>query len=309
MKNSLLLLFFAALLASCSNSKKTPSGFEFTVLRKGDGVKVDSGKYLVMNLVFKDGKDSVWNDSRKNDFPSVIQMQGTVPAGDAVLEVVKMLTKGDSVSFKVSAKKLFENTFHQPIPPKVDTAQFFTFLIGVNDVLNEEQIKKLQQELVAKQNEKMMREQELQLAKDTVAIDDYLKAKNITAIKTKSGLRYVVTKEGKGMNAKLGEVAKVNYSGYLLNGKYFDSSIEADAKKNNVFMEGRPYAPYDVEIGGYPPVIQGWVEILQLMNKGSKVQVYIPSTLAYGSQRRSEVIVENSILVFDMEIVDIVAKK
>lgn len=309
MKNYLLLLFFAALLASCSNSKKTPSGFEFTVLRKGDGVKVDSGKYLVMNLLFKDGKDSVWNDSRKNDFPAVVQMQGTVPAGDVVMEVIKMLTKGDSVSFQVSAKKLFEATFRQPIPPLVDTTKAFTFLIGVKDILDQEQIKKLQEELVAKQNEKMMREQALQLAKDTVAIDEYLKAKNITAIKTKSGLRYIVTKEGKGNNAKLGNVAKVNYSGYLLNGKYFDSSVEAEAKKNNIFTEGRSYAPYDVEIGGYPPVIDGWVEILQLMNKGSKVQVYIPSTLAYRSQRRSDVIVENSILVFDMEMVDIIIKK
>ncbi len=309
MKNSLLLFVFAALLASCSNSKKTASGFEFTVLRKGDGVKVDSGKYMVMNLIFKDGKDSVWNDSRKNDFPAVVQMQGTVPAGDAVMEVVKMLTKGDSVSFQVPAKKLFQNTFRQPIPPNVDTTKAFTFVIGVKEILDETQIKKLQEDLVAKQNEKMMREQVQQLAKDTVAIDDYLKVKNITALKTKSGLRYVITKAGKGDNAKMGDLAKVNYSGYLLNGKYFDTSIEAEAKKNNVFMEGRPYAPYDVEIGGYPPVIDGWVEILQLMNKGSKVQVYVPSTLAYGSQRRSEVIVENSILVFDMEVVDISIKK
>jgi FKBP-type peptidyl-prolyl cis-trans isomerase len=74
-------------------------------------------------------------------------------------------------------------------------------------------------------------------------------------------------------------------------------------------MPGRTYAPYDVEIGGYPPVIQGWVEILQLMNKGAKVQVYIPSTLAYGNQRRGEVIIENSILVFDMEMVDVIVKK
>ncbi len=309
MKNSLLLLVFAAFLASCSNSKKTPSGFEFTVLRKGDGVKVDSGKFMVMNLLFKDGKDSIWNDTRKNDFPAVVQMQGTIPAGDAVMEVIKLLTKGDSVSFKVPAKKLFENTFRQPIPFNVDTVQSFTFLIGVKDILDQEQVKKLQEELVAKQNEKMMREQELQLAKDTVAIDDYLKAKNINAIKTKSGLRYVITREGKGENAKMGDIAKVNYSGYLLNGKYFDTSIEADAKSNNVYMPGRTYAPYDVEIGGYPPVIQGWVEILQLMNKGAKVQVYIPSTLAYGNQSRGEVIVENSILVFDMEMVDVIVKK
>ncbi|MGC4021826.1 MAG: FKBP-type peptidyl-prolyl cis-trans isomerase [Cyclobacteriaceae bacterium] len=52
-------------------------------------------------------------------------------------------------------------------------------------------------------------------------------------------------------------------------------------------------------------VIGGWDEVLQLMNKGKKITVYIPSTLGYGAQRRSEVIVENSILVFDMELVNI----
>lgn len=309
MKNSLLLLSFAAILASCSNSKKTPSGYEFTVLRKGDGVKVDSGKYLIMNLTFKDGKDSVWNDSQKNGFPAVIQMQGTVPAGDAVLEVVKMMTKGDSVVFKVPAKKLFEKTFRQPIPFSVDSMQSFTFNIGLKDVMDQDQIRKLQEELVAKQNEKMLKEQQLQLAKDTVTIDDFLKAKNITAIKTKSGLRYVVTQSGRGDNAKAGEAVKVNYAGYLMNGTYFDTSIESVAKEKGIYREGGGYAPYDLTIGGYPPVITGWDEILQLMNKGSKVTVYIPSTLAYGNQRKSDVIVENSILVFDMELVDIINKK
>ncbi len=305
MKNYLLLLFFAAVLAACSNSKKTPSGYEFTVLRKGDGVKVDSGKFLVMNLVFKDGKDSVWNDSQKNGFPAVIQNQGAVPEGDAVLEVVKMMTKGDSVSFKIPAKKLFEKTFRQPIPFGVDTTQTFTFNIGLKDVMDREQINKLQQDMVAKQNEKMLKDQQVQLAKDTVIIDAFLKAKNVAASKTKSGLRYIITQAGKGENVKSGQAVKINYSGYLLNGKYFDSSNEEEAKKYNVFNEARkPYAPLEVTVG-FQQVIPGWEEAMQLMNKGSKMTVYIPSTLAYGNQKRGEIITENSVLVFDMEMVDI----
>jgi FKBP-type peptidyl-prolyl cis-trans isomerase FkpA len=312
MKNSipsLLLISFAAILASCSNSQKTPSGYEFTVLRKGDGAKVDSGKFVIMNWSFKDGKDSVWNDSKKNGFPAVVPMQGDVPKGDAVLEVIKMLSKGDSVVFKVPAKKLFENTFRQPLPPNIDSAQSFTFNMGLKDVMDQTQVNKLQADLVAKQNEKMMKDKEAQLAKDIVTIDDFLKAKNITALKTESGLRYITTKPGKGENAKVGQNVKVNYTGYLLNGKYFDTSIEADARKNNIFREGSPYAPLDITVGVQPPLIAGWTEIMQLMNKGSKVTVWIPSSLAYGSQRRSEEIVENSILVFDMEMVDVIAIK
>jgi FKBP-type peptidyl-prolyl cis-trans isomerase len=305
MKNSLIALLFVSLfVAACSGSKETPSGYKFNVVRKGDGVKIDSGKFVVMNLLFMDGKDSVWNDSKKNGFPAVIQMQGTVPKGDAVLEVIKMLSKGDSVVFKVPAKKLFENTFRQPLPFSVDSASSFTFQIGLSAVLNQEEMNKLQTELVAKQNEKMLQDQKVQLGKDIVAIDDFLKAKNVTAQTTTSGLRYIITKPGTGENAKAGQQVKIDYLGYLLNGKYFDTSIESEAKKNNLYMQGRPYSPLELTVGAQQ-VIPGWEEAIQLMNKGSKMTVYIPSTLAYGNQRRGDVIAENSVLVFDMELIDV----
>jgi FKBP-type peptidyl-prolyl cis-trans isomerase FkpA len=305
MKNSIIAILFASLfIAACSGSKETPSGYKFNVVRKGDGVKIDSGKFIVMNLRFMDGKDSVWNDSKKNGFPAVIQMQGTVPKGDAVLEVIKMMSKGDSVVFKVPAKKLFENTFRQPLPFSVDSASSFTFQIGLSAVLNQEEMNKLQTELVAKQNEKMLQDQKAQLGKDITAIDDFLKAKNVTAQTTTSGLRYIITKPGTGENAKAGQQVKIDYLGYLLNGKYFDTSIESEAKKNNLYTQGRPYSPLELTVGAQQ-VIPGWEEAIQLMNKGSKMTVYIPSTLAYGNQRRGDVIAENSVLVFDMELIDV----
>jgi FKBP-type peptidyl-prolyl cis-trans isomerase len=307
MKNSIIAILFTSLLiAACSGSKETPSGYKFNVVRKGDGVKIDSGKFVVMNLLFMDGKDSVWNDSKKNGFPAVIQMQGTVPKGDAVLEVIKMMSKGDSVVFKVPAKKLFENTFRQPLPFSVDSTSSFTFQIGLSAVLNQEEMNKLQTELIAKQNEKMLQDQKVQLEKDITAIDDFLKAKNVTAQTTASGLRYIITKPGIGENAKAGQQVKIDYLGYLLNGKYFDTSIESEAKKNNLYPQGRSssYAPLELTVGAQQ-VIPGWEEAIQLMNKGSKMTVYIPSTLAYGNQRRGDVIAENSVLVFDMELIEV----
>lgn len=305
MKNSIIAILFTSLLiAACSGSKETPSGYKFNVVRKGDGVKIDSGKFVVMNLLFMDGKDSVWNDSKKNGFPAVIQMQGTVPKGDAVLEVIKMMSKGDSVVFKVPAKKLFENTFRQPLPFSVDSTSSFTFQIGLSAVLNQEEMNKLQTELVAKQNEKMLQDQKAQLGKDITAIDDFLKAKNVTAQTTTSGLRYIITKPGTGENAKAGQQVKIDYLGYLLNGKYFDTSIESEAKKNNLYTQGRPYSPLELTVGAQQ-VIPGWEEAIQLMNKGAKMTVYIPSTLAYGNQRRGDVIAENSVLVFDMELIEV----
>ncbi len=240
MKNSILVsLIIFALCAACSNNRETASGQKFTVLRKGDGVEVGSKKFLIMNFIFKDGKDSVWNDTRKNPYPMAMQKQNIMKPGDKVLEVISMLTKGDSVSFKISAKDIFAQSFHQPIPPKVDSLSFFTFTIGVINVLDSAEFDKFRTDLVAKQNENMLKQQQEQLAKDTITIDNYLKEKNIKALRTSSGLRYIITKAGKGENAKEGQTAKVNYAGYLLNGKYFDTSVEEGCKEKQ-FVQARP---------------------------------------------------------------------
>lgn len=305
MKNLLFVLAIAIIVSACSsNTRETSSGQPFTVVRKGDGAAIDSGKFMAMNFMFKDGKDSIWNDTRKSGIPLIMQKQGILRPGDKVLEVINMLSKGDSVTFQVSAKEIFTKSFRQPIPPHVDSLSKFTFVVGLTSVMDQQEFQKFQQELVARQNEKMLKDKKDQLGKDTVSIDQYLAGKNIKAIKTTSGLRYVINKKGTGENAKEGQVVKVDYAGYLLNGKYFDTSIEPIAKEQGLYRQGGRYAPYEFRLGPNS-VIEGWVEMLKLMNKGSKVTVYIPSSLAYGPQRRSEVIVENSILVFDMELVDV----
>lgn len=306
MKKSFLLSVCVALLfMSCSNTKETPSGYKFTVIKKGDGVASKQGQILVLNFLFKDGKDSVWNDSRKSVFPTMIMVQDSIPGNDPILEVFRMLTKGDSVTVKLPAKTLFEKTFQSQIPPGVDSTSQFTFEIGVIDILSEDQARQMQSDIVAKQNEKAMLAEAEQHAKDTSIIAVHLKEKAIKAQKTRSGISYVVNKTGKGEYAKAGQTVRINYTGYLLDGTCFDSSIESVARVNNVYNEMRaPYGPIEFVLGAQQ-VIPGWEEAIGLMNKGASMTVYIPSTMAYGPRRRSEIIGENSILKFEMEVVDI----
>jgi FKBP-type peptidyl-prolyl cis-trans isomerase len=304
MKNSILVsLVVFAICSACSTNRETVSGQKFSVLKKGDGKESKVKQILVMDFTFKDAKDSVWYDTRKNPYPQIMQKQAQSQKGDKLMEVIYMLSKGDSVTFKMPASDVFK-AFQQPIPPKVDSASFFTFVFKMNEVLDSAGFIKYREELVAKQNQKAVNQQKEQLAKDSVIIENFLKEKNITAMKTPSGLRYVITKPGKGENVKEGQTAKVNYAGYLLNGKYFDTSIEAVAKEKNIYQQGRGYAPYPVQVG-VSSVIKGWHEALKLMNKGCKMTVFIPSSLGYGKQRKSADIVEDSILAFDMEVVDI----
>ncbi len=305
MKNSALVsLIVVIFCVACSNDRETVSGQKFTVLRKGDGKEIKNKMFLVMDFLFKDGKDSVWYDTRKNPYPQIMQKQPKAMTGDKLMEVIYMLTKGDSATLKISAQEVFTKSFRQPVPPKVDSTSFFTFHIYLKDALDSAQFDKFRTDLVAKQNEGILKQQQEQLGKDTVIIDNYLKEKNIKAMKTASGIRYLVTKPGKGENIKDGQTAQVNYAGYLLNGKYFDTSIESIAKEKNIYQQGKPYAPYPVNVG-QGGVIRGWDEALKLMNKGCKMTVYIPSTLAYGNQKRDENLVENSVLAFDLEVVDL----
>ncbi len=106
---------------------------------------------------------------------------------------------------------------------------------------------------------------------------------------TASGLQYQVITEGHGPKPKATDTVKVNYKGSLIDGTEFDSS----------YKRGQP-AVFPVT-----GVIPGWVEALQLMPVGSKWRLVIPSELAYGANGQGPQIGPNSVLVFEVELMDI----
>lgn len=297
-------LLSIVLLNACGNTKETRSGVKINYLKKGDGNEVKGGDYLLAHMQYKDQKDSLWWDTKKAGMPIIIQMMDSVAKGDMTMEVMRSLKKGDSVTFKIPAKNLFEKTFHSSLPPNADSTTQFTFNIGLVDVMTLPQAQKYQMRMDSVRRVKYEKEKVIQLGKDTVSIDNFLKEKNIVAMKTKSGLRYVLTQPGKGENAKEGQTAKVHYVGRLMNGKVFDTSVESVAKANNKYTPGRTYDPLSLTVGMHQ-VIPGWEEGVALMNKGSKMTLYIPSTLAYGDRQTGQDIAPNSILIFDMELVDV----
>lgn len=302
-KISFSVLIILALYA-CSNSTETRSGVKVNFLKKGGGEEVKGGNYLLVNMLFKDQKDSVWKDTKKEGNPVIIQSMDSVAKGDMTNEVFHLLKKGDSVTFQVSAKNLFERTLRSPLPPTADSTTQFTFHVGLVDVMTFPQVQKYQMHQDSVRHAKSEKDKVIQLGKDTVTIDNFLKEKNIAALKTKSGLRYIITQPGKGENAKEGQQVKVHYTGRLMDGKVFDTSVESVAKANNKLASGRNYDPLTLTVGMHQ-VIPGWEEGVGLMNKGSKMTLYIPSTLAYGDRPMGHDLAPNSILVFDMDLIDI----
>ncbi|RLD78166.1 MAG: FKBP-type peptidyl-prolyl cis-trans isomerase, partial [Bacteroidetes bacterium] len=107
---------------------------------------------------------------------------------------------------------------------------------------------------------------------------------------TASGLYFVEIEEGTGTQAMAGNIVKVHYTGKLLDGTVFDSSIERGQ-------------PYEFPLG-QGNVIKGWDEAIAMMKVGGKATLVIPSDLAYG-ERDSGTIPPYSTLVFDVELMDV----
>lgn len=118
-------------------------------------------------------------------------------------------------------------------------------------------------------------------------------AKKDGVVVTASGLQYKVIKEGNGVKPTAYDQVTVHYTGRLIDGTVFDSSVE----------RGMP-ATF-----GVTQVIPGWVEALQMMREGDEWQLYIPSELAYGPNGAGGVIGPDATLIFDVQLIKVNAKK
>ena len=168
------------------------------------------------------------------------------------------------------------------------------FVQALKDVMQGSPLKlsqeEMQQAMLTLRNEKQ-KEMEALAEKNKQAGDAFLtKNRKAEGVKeTASGLQYKVLTAGTGPKPTTSNTVTVNYRGTLIDGTEFDSS----------YKRGQP-ATFPVQ-----GVIQGWQEALQLMPKGSKWMVYIPSNLAYGPRAASPLIGPNSTLVFEVELLDV----
>jgi len=148
-------------------------------------------------------------------------------------------------------------------------------------------------------NEREVRRTQQQAEENKVNFKEYIEQnesflaenkKKKGVIVTSTGLQYEVVKMGTGQKPTTESMVKVHYTGTLIDGTEFDSSV----KRNE---------PAQFPVSG---VISGWTEALQLMPVGSKFRLYIPYNLAYGENGAGNIIRPYSTLIFDVELLEIV---
>ena len=125
-----------------------------------------------------------------------------------------------------------------------------------------------------------------QKAEDEKIITQYIADHHLTATPTGTGLYYVITSQGTGLQPTINSTVTVNYRGYLTDGSLFDQSTSLGVS--------------------FPlsSVIKGWQEGIPYYKKGGKGILLIPSALGYGERATSK-IPANSVLIFDVELLNV----
>ena len=302
MKKGLLLITVAALgIAACTQTKKGPSGLVYTI---HDDVKSDSikeGDFISLNLTAKTDADSVLYNSYELGRASQTFVPKPVYDGD-LFYAIKFLSKGDSATIKIDLDSAEKKG--QPRPQGIK-GKYIIYTLKIDEVI---QKGKLTQQDFQKKIEAFFKVEGEKTKKLEVSkIQKYIDDNKLKTEKSPSGLQVVTTIEGKGTQAIAGDSVEVNYTGKLVSGKVFDTSLEEVAKKENIYNPARaPYSTLKLVVGR-GNVIPGFDEGILKMKEGGKSTLIIPSSLGYGEQgMQGGMIGPFTPLVFEIELVKVI---
>ena len=236
----------------------TPSGLKYIILSaRPEGQKVESGSKVKVHYsgFFKDGK--MFDSSIERGQPIAL----TVGKGQVIKgwdEGLALLHKGEKAKFIIPYQLAYGENGRPPVIPAKSDLIFDVEIVDVQK---------------------------------SVPLLPY-DVKGLELKKTTSGLQYYeVKRAGSAIKAENGKTVKVHYTGYLADGKIFDSSVE----------RGEP-----IEFPlGQGMVIPGWEEGIALMNVGDKLRLVIPFNLAYGEAGRPPMIPQKADLTFDVELIEV----
>lgn len=286
MKKILFILSTLGILfISCNkdgyNQSKSGLKYKFFTENKDSALaKVNDVVTLKMKY-YKVSNDSLLfnTDEVPNEFK--MQVRENTYDGGSFEDGIQLMHLGDSIEFFVDAESLYAKTIRRPLPKFLDKGEKIRFVVKLVKIQSMEEIKEEQKVLT----EKMKNEEDQLLA-------DYIKENNIKETPSQSGLYIIYQKHGNGAKTIPQKEVTVHYTGYLLNGKKFDSSVDRNQPFKFILGAGR--------------VIPAWDEAVSQLKIGDKVRIIAPSAIAYGARGAGGgVIPPYSTLIFDIEVLDV----
>jgi peptidylprolyl isomerase len=242
-----------------SNETITASGLKVKITEKGNGRQVQKGDKVTAHYTgtLLDGKKFDSSKDRNQPFSFKVGIGQVIAGWDEGFQLLKV---GDKATFTIPPQIAYgENGAGGVIPPNA------TLLFDVEVI------------------------DAVESPKPRPAVP--FEVAGLDTIKMQSGLRFIKVESGNGVKAQQGKYVSVHYTGYLMDGKKFDSSVERGE-------------PIEFQLGR-GMVIKGWEEGIELMHVGDKMRFIIPSELAYGENGAPGAIPPNATLIFDCELVDV----
>lgn len=247
--------FFATHFSFAQKKNKeytTPSGLKYTVTQKGKGRKPEAGENVRVHYTGKFADGKVFDSSYERGAPITFKLgKGQVIKGWD--EGIALLTEGSKAKLIIPPALGYGDKGMGSMPPN-STLYFDVELVEIVESPEPFDVK----------------------GKDTLTLE--------------SGLKYIKLNSTEGKPAEAFKTVFVHYTGFLLDGSIFDSSVERGVPFSFVLGKGQ--------------VIQGWEQGIAKLKTGEKARLIVPSNLGYGS-RDMGIIPPNSTLVFDVELLDV----
>ncbi len=296
MKKSIVFLTATILLGftACKNTgfEKTKSGLQYKIFSaSGNGEKLEHGDFVKFNYRVS-YKDSMIANSY--DFMAVYDQVDSVGRFHDFSEFLAKMKVGDSAV----CYQLYDTLSKYPqygTPPYMKKGDKQEITIKIVSVFkNKNGINGRDIAINDYQNEITKFK-----TKEMAAIEKYITAKNIKAMKVNDNVFVEIEKEGTGILADSGKMVGIKYTGYNFDGKYFDSNVDTAKQVSKHGLDTFYF------VSKQQGAIQGMLEGITVFKKGTKGRMYIPSIMAYGPQGSPPVIKPNENLIFDIEVVDI----
>lgn len=276
----------AAMLAACGSGdmkgyKQTENGLYYRFEQQDKNAQqVQEGDVLVGEMTIRLDTNVLRTNVGRTE-----RLMPAIPMYDGVLhEGIMMMHLGDKATFAIEADSMAK--FMQPnqMPPMYEKGKGMKFYYEINlqDIVTKDEFAAEQANYEAEMEKARTEEPEL--------IANYVKENNIKVQPNADGLYVIVKKQGKGTKVAVGRQVAIHYTGRLIDGTVFDSSV------------GNEPLSYVV---GQMSLIRGWEEGVMGQPEGTQLQLIIPSAMGYGSQGAGQMIPPYSTLIFDLDIVSV----
>ncbi len=284
MKKIYCFFWLFIILFSCTTDidgySRLDNGLRYKIVESDTNMpKAKIGDVLVIDLVYKNKNGEILFSSHALERTYLRKLTEPAHPGGSIEDALAMMHVGDSAIFKINAANFLRfSEEYANIPDDLDLNENYIFYVRLKEIMQHESF---DSHLVAKYHEDEKIELEL--------LDKYIKRANITVEPEISGIYYVEHEKGTGELIKRGDIVEIFYTGKFIAGNVFDTNY---GKNPLQFSAGLGHVIRGLDIG------------IQLMRKGGKAMIIIPSRLAYG-ESGSIGILPYSTLIFEVEVVKV----